>query len=130
MKSGIKEILLNSPIEKVNEASQTSNTDEDSESKKALLKLNTLKGVTYLQEKNSGLIRYAKEYIKLARYDLAVLFAAETTYIQDKNALLIHIANATLTSGDFDTAQKAIESITYVQDKNKLGLQLLKCMQS
>ena len=122
--------MISSPIEKVDEASQTLVAGEDSESKEAMLRLNTLKTVTYIQEKNSGLIRYAKEYIKLDRYDLAVLFAVETTYIQEKNALLIHIAKATLASGDFDTTQKAIESITYIQEKNQLGLQLLKRMQS
>ncbi|MCP4614364.1 MAG: hypothetical protein GY845_37240 [Planctomycetes bacterium] len=105
-------------------------SNEDSLSKQAQLRFNTLKSVTYTQQKNSGLIQYAKEYIKLGRYDLAVLFVSEITYTQDRNSLSIHIAKKTLASGDFEIAQKAIEAITYTADKNQLGLELLKCMQS
>jgi hypothetical protein len=130
LKSGIKEILLNSPIEKAVETSRILVVNEDAESKKAMLRFNTLKSVTYISEKNSGLISYAKEYIELGRYDLAVLFAPDITYISEKNSLLIHIAKATLASGDFDSAQKAIEPITYISEKNQLSLQLLKLMQS
>lgn len=129
LKSGIKEILLNSPVEDANQV-QGLPPSEDSLSKQAQLRFNTLKSVTYTQQKNSGLIQYAKEYIKLGRYDLAVLFVPEITYTQDKNSLSIHIAKKMLGSGDFETAQKAIEAITYTADKNQLGLELLKRMQS
>ncbi|MEJ1341194.1 MAG: hypothetical protein RPU14_03850 [Candidatus Sedimenticola sp. (ex Thyasira tokunagai)] len=129
LKSGIKEILLNSPVESTNNA-QVLTPSEDALGKQALLRFNTLKSVTYTQDKNSGLIRYAKEYIKFGRYDLAVLFVSEITYTQEKNSLSIHIAKASLASEDFETTQKAIEVITYTRDKNQLGLELLKRMQS
>lgn len=130
LKSGIKEILLGSPVEKSVDSNQPITKAEDSDMKSAMLKLSTLKAITYIQEKNTGLIKYAKEYIGLKRFDLAVLFAAETTYIQQKNQLLIHIAKETLASSDFETAKTSIESITYIQQKNQLGIELLKRMQS
>lgn len=127
LKSGIMEILLNSPVSSpINIQSSSS----DNLGKQALLRYNTLKNVTYVQPKNEGLIKYAKEYIKLDRNDLAVLFAAEITFIQPKNELLIHISKASLAVGDFETAQKAIEAITYVQQKNALGLELIKRMRT
>lgn len=127
---GIKDILLNSPVEKSSDDIQSPEPAEDIHKKEALIRINTLKNVTYIQEKNSGLIRYTKEYIKLGRYDLAVLFSPEITYIQEKNSLSIHIAKASLAAGDFGTAQKAIEAVTYIQEKNQLGLELIKSMQS
>jgi hypothetical protein len=130
LKSGVMDILLNSPVSSLTDVQPTSTYESDDVSKQALLRYNTLKSVTYVQPKNEGLIKYANEYINLDRYDLAVLFAAETTYIQPKNELLIHIAKASLGSGDFEIAQKAIEAITYVQQKNALGLELIKRMQS
>ncbi|CAH6877627.1 conserved hypothetical protein [Vibrio coralliirubri] len=131
LKAGIKEILLSSPKSKVAVAEpMPMEKDVDKTQGEAFLKLNTLKSVTYIQEKNVGLIEYAKEYIALERIDLAVLFAVEITFIQEKNSLLIHIAKMALRVSDFDTAQKAIESITYIEQKNALGLELLKRMKS
>lgn len=127
---GIKDILLNSPIEKSNDDNQSPAPTKDSDANEALIRINALKNVTYIKEKNTGCIRYTKEYIKLGRYDLAVLFAPEITYIREKNSLSIHIAKASLAAGDFETAQKAIEAVTYINEKNKLGLELLKLMQS
>ncbi|MEH6345016.1 MAG: hypothetical protein V7785_08025 [Bermanella sp.] len=130
LKSGIKEILLNSPLGKLSEISPISIINTDSESKEAKLRLDTLKAITYIQEKNSGLILYTQEYMGRARHDLAVLFASEITFVQPKNSLLKDIAKATIVSGDFNTAQKAIESMTFIQIKNQLGQELLKRMHS
>lgn len=131
LEAGIKEILLISPNDESDIISTEENKNNHDEMKKhAMLRLGTLKSVTYVRQKNAGLIKYAEEYLKLERYDLAVLFAAETTYVKQKNSLLINIATKALDSGDFETAQKAIESITYVKQKNQLGLVLIEKMHS
>ncbi len=129
LKSGIKDILLAPPVDFVSEVNSTKIINKDSESDEAILRFRTLKSITYTQEKNSGLILYTNEYIKRARYDLAVMFASEITFFKQKNKLLKIIASAAMVLGDFDTAQKAVESITYIQVKNTLGKELLKRMQ-
>lgn len=129
LKSGIKEVLLNSPVDELID-NKPAPSNEDSQRKQALLRLNALKNVTYTQEKNAGLIRYAKEYIELGRFDLAVLFAAYITYTKDRNSFAIHIAKKALASDDFGLAQDAIEIITYTRDKNALGLELLNRMEA
>lgn len=128
LKSGIKEILLSS-YEDGSDSIQ-SNAQIDNIKKQALLRYNTLKSLTYVQQKNQELFKYAYEYIKLHRYDLAVLFAAEATYVQQKNQILVHIAEQSILKNDFETAQKAVEAMTYVQQKNALGLKLIQKMQS
>jgi len=129
LKAGIKEILLNFPVEKT--IVQATNLPiKDDVGQKAKTIFNAMKAITYIQEKNTNLISSAKEYIQLKRFDLAVLFAGEVTYIQEKNSLLIHIAKASLMLNEFETAQKSIESITYIEERNQLSLQLVKRMKS
>ncbi|RPA64411.1 hypothetical protein EGC86_03860 [Shewanella frigidimarina] len=129
LKTSIKDILLNSPVERSEKLEQYLPV-KDIVAEQAGIEFNALKSVTYVQEKNSGLITYTKKYIQMKRLDLAVLFARDVTFIKEKNSLLIHIAKSTLVMGDFSTAQKAIESITYIEQKNQLGLQLLQQMKS
>ncbi|RLV60018.1 hypothetical protein D5018_08870 [Parashewanella curva] len=124
--AGIKEILLNSPLEKTGNGIEPLKLGEDSLKKEALIQIKTLKSLTYRQEKNSELLRLTQKYIKLGRYDLAVIFSQEITYRHQKNSLSTQIAQASITSGDFDTAQKAIDAITFTSDKNQLTQALLK----
>ena len=130
LRSGIKEILLASQVANIGKKVKPKASVKDTLRKEALLKFNALKNVTYIHEKNSGLISKVKEYIKLGRIDLAVMFVPEITYVQEKNSLSIYIATEGLKSGDLDTAQKAINSITYIQEKNRLSLELLKRVES
>ena len=134
MRNGIREILTHLSDIKAESVLQSDdiakqNGNDSIIEQEAIRKLNVIKSISYIQEKNEALINATNKYIEMQRYDLAVEFALEITYIQQKNSSLIHIASYSIKNNDYSTAEKAISGITFIQQRNQLSMQLLKLMQ-
>jgi hypothetical protein len=132
LKNGIREILLHLDNKESVASDLAKITEQDKNAlqitTEAESKLNVIKSITYIQHKNNALIEATNKYIKINRYDLAVMFALEITYIQQKNDFLIHIANISIKNNDISTAEKAVSGITYIQQRNELSMQILRLM--
>lgn len=132
LKNGIREILINldkrEDVKLNAEELTVQNQNSLQIDKEAESRLNVIKSITFIQNKNNALVEATNKYIGIGRYDLAVLFALEITYIQQKNDFLIYIAGVSLKNKDIQTAEKAVSGITYIQPRNDLSMQILKMM--
>ncbi len=127
LKNGIKDILLHFKDIDVSPKQQFEQKDNKLE-EEANHKLKAILNISYIAQKNQFLIDESNKYIKIERYDLAVLFAIEISYIAQKNQFLIEIANRSIDNKDSITAEKAISGITYIAQKNQLSMKLLDIM--